>query len=227
MRLASLFSGGKDSTFAIYAARGQGHDIACLLSVRPDSAESHLLHHPNIGWTRLQSEAMGVPQIISGSDGADSETRTLEGMVSRAVDRYCIEGLVHGGIRSSFQKEVFEGICARTGLAPVSPAWGREPRRYMKEMVDSGFRIMVVSVSSGGLDGSWLGRILTGADVESLALLSERHGFNLDFEGGEAETFVVGCPLFSGDITVADSRKTWDGYRGMFEILDARLDTDA
>ncbi len=50
--------------------------------------------------------------------------------------------------------------------------------------------------------------------------------FNLNFEGGEAETFVLDCPLFSNPIIINQSKKIWDGYRGRFEILDARLNYD-
>jgi diphthamide synthase (EF-2-diphthine--ammonia ligase) len=63
MKLAALFSGGKDSTYSIYLAKHQGHDVKCLLSVFPKSDESHLLHHPNMRWTSLQSESMKIPQI--------------------------------------------------------------------------------------------------------------------------------------------------------------------
>jgi Predicted ATPases of PP-loop superfamily len=35
MKLASLFSGGKDSMYAIYLAQKQGHQVTCLLSVFP------------------------------------------------------------------------------------------------------------------------------------------------------------------------------------------------
>ena len=70
MKLASLFSGGKDSAYAIYLAQKQGHEIKCLLSVFPKSDESHLLHYPNIELTKLQSESMNIPQltITSNSD---------------------------------------------------------------------------------------------------------------------------------------------------------------
>ncbi|KKL70694.1 hypothetical protein LCGC14_2102370, partial [marine sediment metagenome] len=53
---------------------------------------------------------------------------------------------------------------------------------------------------------------------------SKKYGFNLSFEGGEAETFVTDCPLFSYPIKIVKSKKIWDGYRGRFEILDAELD---
>ena len=52
MKLACFFSGGKDSTYAIHLAKKQGHDIVCLLSIFPKSEESHLLHHPNLKWTK-------------------------------------------------------------------------------------------------------------------------------------------------------------------------------
>ena len=55
MKLAALFSGGKDSTYAIYLAQQQGHEIKCLLTIHPKSEESHLLHHPNLKWISLQS----------------------------------------------------------------------------------------------------------------------------------------------------------------------------
>ena len=55
MKLACLFSGGKDSIYAIHLAKQQGHDVVCLLSVFPKSEESHLLHYPNLKWTKLQS----------------------------------------------------------------------------------------------------------------------------------------------------------------------------
>ena len=110
MKLASLFSGGKDSTFAIYLEQKEGHEIKCLLSILTKSDESHLLHHPNIKWTKLQAESMNIPQITinSDSDDTDNELSLLERLLQTAKDEYGIEGLVHGGIKSNFQKEKFE-----------------------------------------------------------------------------------------------------------------------
>ena len=48
MKLAALFSGGKDSTYAIYDAKKSGHEIVVLFTIQPKSDESHLLHFPNI-----------------------------------------------------------------------------------------------------------------------------------------------------------------------------------
>jgi len=108
MKLASLFSGGKDSTYAIHVAKKQGHEVKCLLSVFPKSDESHLLHHPNMKWTKLQSDSMNIPQltITSTSDETDNELTLIENLLQNAKDQFQIEGLVHGEIKSKFQKSI-------------------------------------------------------------------------------------------------------------------------
>ena len=229
MRLASLFSGGKDSTFAIYLAQKQGHETVCLLSVFPKSEESHLLHHPNIRWTELQSQSMNIPQLTihPSSDDPDKELIAIENLLHTAKDQFNIEGLVHGGIKSKFQKEKFETLCSKFNLTPVAPLWDTEPLQYMNDLLDSNFDFIMTTVSSDGLDDSWLGKLISRSDIDGLKDLSEKHGFNLNFEGGEAETFVIDCPLFSNSVKIKKYQKIWDGYRGRFEIVDAELDHNA
>ena len=66
-----------------------------------------------------------------------------------------------------------------------------------------------------------------GKVVENLEKLQKKFGFNLNFEGGEAETFVINCPLFEKPLFIQDSSTEWDGYRGRFEILEAKLKDNA
>ena len=229
MKLAALFSGGKDSAFSIFLAKKQGHEIKCLLSVFPRSDESHLLHHPNLQWIRLQSQSMQIPQLTIKSelDETDNEINSLEKILIQAIDEYQIEGLVHGGIQSQFQKEKFENLCNKLNLKSIAPLWNRNPLEYMNELISSNFVFIITSVSSGGLDDFWLGKIITKNDIDTLHILSQKFGFNLNFEGGEAETFVVDCSLFSHPIKIIQGKKIWDGYRGRFEIVDARLNYNA
>ena len=229
MKLACLFSGGKDSTYAIHVAKKQGHDVVCLLSIFPKSEESHLLHHPNLEWTKLQSESMNIPQLtaISSSDDTGDELITIENLLRHAKVQFQIDGLLHGGIKSKFQKEQFETLCSKLNLIPVAPLWETEPKKYMNDFLDSGFNFMMITVSSDGLDEQWLGKLILKSDIEILNILSSKFGFNLNFEGGEAETFVIDCPLFSNPIKINKFLKHWDGYRGRFEIVDAELNYNA
>ena len=229
MKLACLFSGGKDSTYAIHLAQKQGHDVVCLLSIFPKSEESHLLHYPNLRWTKLQSESMKIPQLTtrSNSDDTDDELIAMENLLQNAKDQFQIDGLVHGGIKSKFQKEKFETLCLKLNLVSIAPLWETEPKKYMNELLDSDFNFMMMTVSSDGLDEQWLGKLISKSDIEILNNLSNKFGFNLNFEGGEAETFVIDCPLFSNPIKINQFTKNWDGYRGRFEIVDAELNYNA
>jgi ABC transporter with metal-binding/Fe-S-binding domain ATP-binding protein len=226
MNLVSLFSGGKDSTYSIYKAKQEGHQIQCLITILPLSDESKLLHFPNIEITKLQSKSMNIPQLYIKSESNETkiEESLLEKVLKKAKSEYGIEGLVHGGILSEFQKNIFEKACSKLNLELISPLWHKDQIEYMKNLITSDFHFIITSVSSDGLDDTWLGKEITLEDVLKLEQLGKKFGFNVNFEGGEAETLVVDCPLFSQPLKILNSKKFWDGVRGRFEILDAELD---
>ena len=226
MKLAVLYSGGKDSTFAIYSAKMDGHDVKCLVTIFPISDESKFLHYPNVSITKLQAQSMKLPHLygIASSDDTEIEISGLESLLAQAKQDFGVEGMVHGGILSEFQKNHFEDICKKLNLKIISPLWNIDQKQYMKKLIESNFKFIITSVSSDGLDDSWLGREITKNDVDDLEKLSLKHGFNLSFEGGEAESLVLDCPLFSAPVKIIRSNKTWDGYRGRFEITEAILE---
>jgi ABC transporter with metal-binding/Fe-S-binding domain ATP-binding protein len=226
LKLASLFSGGKDSTYAIYKAKQDGHSIECLVSLFPESEESHLLHYPNISLTALQAKAMNIPHILTRIDTTDPETEIIElqNLIKKAKNDFGIDGILHGGLSSNYQRIRFESIGNNLGLKVVSPLWHVDQKNYLRELLQSKFKFIMTSVTSAGLDDTWLGREITEEDLERLIMLSSKHGFNLTFEGGEAETFVLNCPLFHSAIRIIKSNKIWDGYRGRFEITEAILE---
>jgi predicted ATP pyrophosphatase (TIGR00289 family) len=170
-----------------------------------------------------------IPQVILtlNSDELAEEMNALEMLLEKAKQDFQIEGLVHGGISSEFQKKCFEKICKKIGLKIITPLWKIDAREYMNDLIDSKFKFILTSVSSGGLNDTWLGKIISADDISELDKLSNKYGFNLNFEGGEAETFVVDCPLYSHPIKIKKSKTVWDGYIGRFEIEDAHLDSNA
>ena len=229
MKLAVLFSGGKDSTYSIYKAKQMGHDVKCLITIFPKSSNSHLLHFPAIELTKLQSKTLDIPQITSHADSDEltEEMNVLRILLEKAKQDFEIEALVHGGISSEFQKKCFEKICKENDLKVISPLWKINPKEYMDNLIDYNFKFVLTSVSSDGLNETWLGKINSTNDISKLKKLSHKYGFNLNFEGGEAETLVVDCPLYSHPIVITKSKTIWDGYRGRFEIEAASLDSNA
>ena len=232
MRVAALFSGGKDSAYAAMRAVESGHTLACLVTVVPPSPASELLHYPCAGMTALQAESMGVPHVLrrAGSDGTGGQGRAVASALAEAAGLHGAAGAVHGGLRSVYQWRAFGRACGAAGLEPLAPLWaGRDGARlpaqlsYMRRLLGAGVRFVVAAVSAGGLGPGWLGREVDGAALDELAGLSRRHGIGADFEGGEAETLVVDCPLFSRRLDIARSEARWDGCRGELDIIEARL----
>jgi predicted ATP pyrophosphatase (TIGR00289 family) len=172
---------------------------------------------------------MNIPHLVTEieTDETNQEMNALGILLKKAKQDFQIDGLVHGGISSEFQKKRFGNICKENDLNILTPLWKTSPKEYMNDLIDSGFKFILTSVSSDGLDETWLGKIITAPDLSKLSELSDKYGFNLNFEGGEAETFVVDCPLHSYPIQITKSKKIWDGYRGRFEIEDASLDSNA
>ncbi len=99
MKLAALFSGGKDSCFALYKAVKERHGIACLISLISENKESYMFHTPNIHLTNLQAEALELPLIAFKTKGEkEIELLDLEKAIKSAVKKYKIEGIVSGAV---------------------------------------------------------------------------------------------------------------------------------
>jgi ABC transporter with metal-binding/Fe-S-binding domain ATP-binding protein len=224
MKMAVLYSGGKDSNFSAYLASKAGHEMSCLVSVIPETEESYMFHYPNVHLTNLQATAMGVPHIVGETEGKkEEELEDLRDLLLEAKNRHGVKGVVTGAVASVYQKSRVERVCSEIRLESMSPLWGVEPTGYMRALIRTGFEVVVVGISALGLDRTWLGRTLDSDMIEELVDLNERYGLHIAFEGGEAETFVLDSPLFSRRIRILESELEWKGDRGRLNIKEAEL----
>ena len=221
MRVGALFSGGKDSTYAAYLLQQQGWEVTRLLTMIPRSSESYMFHHPNVRWTGLQANAMGMEHKRVETDGVkESELEDLE----RLLEGEDTDGFVSGAIASDYQWSRINEVCERLGRPLFSPLWRRSQRAILEDMIDAGFRILIVGVYAEGLDESWLGREMTSEALQELSELEGRYGMNVSGEGGELETFVIEGPNFSKGIAIKDAEKRVSRDSGVYEINDAVLE---
>ena len=223
--MAGLFSGGKDSTYAIFKTTLQKHDLCCIMMMHPSSDDSLLFHYPTTNLLDKISNAIGVPVIEHSSNVSEKnhEVNELTHLIKKAVDEFSIDGLINGCISSRFQLDIFQDICDKLKIKLVSPLWNINSDYYYEQLLGQGFEIMITRVAALGLDSSWLGKTITKDNFATLKKLSLKYQFNITFEGGEAETLVIDCPLYKKRIIIKDHATTWDGIRGIFEILDVDL----
>ncbi len=222
-RLAVLYSGGKDSNYALFQAIKEGFEVACLLSVRPADVDSMLFHHPNTHLTTLQAESLGIPILAKEIRRGQDENECLSELVAEAKDRFGVVGVVTGAVKSKFQMDRFGGVFARNGLEGVNPLWGVDEESYLRRLVPDGFRAIVTRVAALGLGPEWIGAELDEDGIERLISLARKNRFNPSLEGGEGETFVLDMPMFSRKIVVLEAEKSWERGEGTLSIKKAIL----
>jgi len=208
MRIAVLFSGGKDSCFACFWALSQGFEPV-LVTVEPEEY-SMMFHHPNIRFTGLQAKAMGLKQVFVKATEKDWAEK-----LKAAFRKLKAEGIVTGAIASEYQRRRIENIGEELGIPTYSPLWHKEevlPGEMLGNM-----EIYVTAVSAEGLGPELLGKPL------SELLKKKVPGIHPLLEGGEGETFVCDAPFFSKRIVIGKWKKSWDGVRGVALIEKARL----
>lgn len=224
MKVAVLFSGGKDSTMAVYNALESGHDVEYLLAMKSANDESYMFHVPNIHLTDLLAEAMDIPIISVETDGIkEEELKDLKGGFEKLKD-LGIEAIYTGALYSNYQKSRIEKLADEVGLKAVSPYWHVDELEYMNLIVSLGFDVIISGVSAYGLDEKWLGRKIDEKCIDDLIRLNEKVGINLAFEGGEAETLVLDGPIFKKRVKILNDKKQWHVDSGLYIIEDAILE---
>jgi len=224
MRCGVLFSGGKDSCYAAYLAQKQGNELACLITIVSENPESYMFHTPSINQTKNQARAMNIPLLIQKTKGEkELELKDLENAIKQAKEKHGINAIVTGALHSEYQASRIQKICDKLGLQCINPLWHKDEEEYWKELFENNFEVMITAVASEGLDKRWLGKIINKKEFEELRDLSKKFKFHLAFEGGEAETFIIDCPLFEKKIKIADGECIWEGNSGRYNINKIKL----
>jgi len=222
MKLASLFSGGKDSVYATYLAKKAGHEIVCLISIFSENKESYMFHTPSIEKTKKQAEVMNLPLMIHKTLGEkEIELEDLKDAILKAKEKYGIGGIVTGAIQSVYQASRIQKICDELKLECINPLWQMDEEEYLGELIQAEFKVILVGVFAYPFDESWLLREIDEKFVEEICELNKKYKIHVAGEGGEFETFVLNCPLFSRGLKVTGSEIKEEGnyaYRAEIEV---------
>ncbi|PSP53373.1 ATP-binding protein [Halobacteriales archaeon QH_7_68_42] len=229
----SLFSGGKDSSWALYRALERGLPVERLVTVHPEG-DSYMYHVPATRLAGLAAESVGIPLVDvepddfdaaaatdSGAQG-DAELEPLEAALHDLDREFGLAGVTAGAVESEYQTARIEAMCERLDADLFAPLWQREPRELADAMLEAGFEIRIVRVAAGGLDGSWLGRTLDTDALDELEALNEDYGVHILGEGGEFETLVTDGPHMDRPIRL-EYETEWEETRGTLRIEDAWL----
>ena len=220
MRLAALYSGGKDSTFALYLASQMGNDIRFLVNIVPTDKASWIFHTPNLDVVPKMAEAMDIPLICAESDG--TEEGDIEALRD-ALEGLDIDGVVVGALWSDYQWDRMNRVLGDLDLVMMAPLWRKDQDMVFDEMVAAGIDAIIVGVFAEGLDEKWLGRKLDQENKKELLALRKRYGISIMGEGGEYESMTLDSPLHKKRLSVVDSKVYYSRNSGTMDVTELEL----
>ncbi|MBI2655146.1 diphthine--ammonia ligase [Candidatus Woesearchaeota archaeon] len=212
MDVAILYSGGKDSTFAIQHAKDSGWNIRYLISVKPTRKDCFLFHFATVEQTKDLAKMLDIPHFYVKCRVADpvKEANIVKEVVEKNQKKLKIDAVVLGG--TGLQETQLKSI--QDALRPLkvdafAAHAGEEHDLVMEKMLENGYEIMITQIASDGLK-DWLGKKITKENFAQLRKDSVKYGFHIGFEGGYADTLVTDCPLFARKMVVEDMSVIFD-----------------
>ena len=223
MKLAVLFSGGKDSYLALQYA-SVDHKISCLLTLESKKEDSWMFHTPAIEWTKLQAKAMKIDHLISKTSGVkEEELDDLGSIIELAISKYSIEGIVTGALASVYQSTRIQKICNDLGLWCFNPLWQMPQNQLLQELLSNNIESIITGIAAEPFDDNWLGRPIDSECIDDLISLESKYRINPAGEGGEIESFVLSAPLFHKSVRITELKKHYSNFSGRLEIKKAFL----
>jgi ABC transporter with metal-binding/Fe-S-binding domain ATP-binding protein len=221
MKVASLFSGGKDSIFAIYIAQQWGWEVTNLITLQPRNTSSWMFHSINIHLTEKIAKAINMPLIKKITKGEkEEELNDLKHILKKLP----IEGVISGAIASEYQRTRIEKICNELNLKSFTPLWHKNQELIVRNQINAGFKIALVGIYAEGFDKSWLGKIMNEELILKLKQLRKKYLINIAGEGGEYETLVLDGPIFKKKLVIDKIIKEWKRDSGGLIVKKAHLE---
>lgn len=204
-KFVASYSGGKDSTLALYKAMQQGTvlGIIVMMEEKGERSRAHSLF-PSL--LKAQAEAMGV-SLYTGAATWEGYEEVFVNLLKNAKELGA-EVLVTGDIDVPEENCWHERVTNSVGLGLGMPLWRKGHEEVVKEFIELGFITKIVTINlKKGMKKEDLGRILT---LEYMKELEER-GIDPCGEAGEFHTTVVGGPIFKEELKVKHGEITSKG----------------
>ena len=191
MKAVGLFSGGKDSLYAVHLVEKQGVTVDHLLTLIP-----------SLPWPSPHAENMEALKILAESMGKRLTIVDFkrEGAFVEALKSLQVDALVAGDILVEAHVLGLKDVCSKVGLKLLEPLYRRDTSKLFHEIFGSGFKALITGVKLKYLGEEWLGFIIS--KETSAAFLSKIGSVDPLGENGEFHTLVLECPLYAKSFKV-------------------------
>ena len=193
-KFVASYSGGKDSTLAIYRAISQGMIPMELITTYNIDRHKSWFHGISKEMLNRISKEMNIPSSLILTKGEDY-TKNFEAKLREAKENGA-EVCVFGDIDLEGHLEWCTQRCEAVGLQAYFPLWKESRKKLVYEFIDSGFKTIITIVDNSRMPESFVGQILTREVADEI----EKCGADICGENGEYHTFAFDGPLFKNPI---------------------------
>ncbi len=196
MHALCSFSGGKDSCLALWRAQLQGYDVRALLVMFEESGERSRSHALPLSLLSKQADALNLELVTRQASWSSYEAEFTSAL--REFRSRNFSTAIFGDIDLQPHRDWEEKVCASANIEPVLPLWHQDRRELALQVIDAGFRAVVVCIDSRYLGDEFCGREYDAAFIADLPEDVDACG-----ENGEFHTFVYDGPNFSQPVPFA------------------------
>ncbi|MDD0802814.1 MULTISPECIES: diphthine--ammonia ligase [Acinetobacter] len=195
-KFVASYSGGKDSSLALYQAMQMGEPVALIVMLEEQGLKSRS-HGMSLGIIHAQAKAIGLPIYSASATWQDYENQFIQ--LLRKAQALGAESLVTGDIDLMAHAEWNQSVCDKSELSLCMPLWQRPRLDIVREFIQLGFQSIIVTVNLNlGMKVEDLGRAL---NLEFVNELTAR-GIDPCGEAGEFHTTVIDGPIFKHPLSV-------------------------
>lgn len=198
-RVAMMWSGGKDSSLALFKVLNKPeYEVVYLVSTFSAATQRLSMHGVKEQIIEKQSEAIGIPLIKMFTDGADHESyeRSMFKLMNQLKDER-INEVVFGDIFLEDLRKYRESNLSKVGVNAHFPLWKKETKELINEFLELGFKTICCCIDSSKLSDDFLGQII---DYEWIATLP--NDVDVCGENGEFHTLCIDGPIFRKPLSV-------------------------
>ena len=238
LRVAGMWSGGKDSYLACQEAILKGFSVTSLVNFKWKEVENskpsivtslmssvlkrvsiskpykYVPHEVNPEIIALQAQAMEIPIVqpeVSWATFEDQFKTTIRKLEP------AVEGVVWGaeGGQASVHMDRLRQISDELGVKMIIPLAGKSEEQNLEDFTQKGFEATIIVVDSDLLSEEWLGQKVDANFLQTIRRRSKETGVavgNIEFH-----TLVTDAPLFKKRLQVLKSMRV---SRKGFSVLD-------
>jgi len=221
MDVAILYSGGKDSTYAIEYCQNKGWNIKYLVSIKPNRRDCYLYHFATVELTKELSKILGYKQFYLNCEVADPEKEALivKDLVQEQQKIDKIDSLILGGVGlQETQLRSLQKALLPLKIEVFASHAGEDHELLFRDMINKGYKIIITQVASDG-GKNWLGKEINKENFEDFKKDSVKYGFHIGLEGGYMDSLVIDAPFFNKKLEILDAEKIFESeYNGYVKV---------